>query len=87
MSDKIYKVGIASLVHDHIWSLCRNFSEHPQCKVVAVGEEDEGLRTRMRGVIPGIREYTDWHEMFDKEPLDIVVITSENSRTADIAEV
>ena len=87
MSDKIYKVGIASLVHDHIWSLCRNFSEHPQCQVVAVGEEDEGLRTRMRGVIPGIREYTDWHEMFEKEPLDIVIITSENARTADIAEV
>lgn len=84
---KRFKVGIASLVHDHIWSLCRNFGDHPECDVVAVGEADEGLRNRLKGIFPNVVEYVDWREMFQKEQLDIVIITSENSNTADIAEV
>ncbi len=85
--DKKYRVGVASLVHDHIWSLARVFNDHPRCELVAVGEQVDELRERFVKQYPNAVPYSDWGKMFEECKMDIVLVTSENSRTADIAEV
>jgi predicted dehydrogenase len=84
---KTYRVGVASLVHDHIWGELKQWQALPNAEVVAAGDINADLRERaqQRGIA---RVYESWRAMLDAEAdnLDIVQVTSENSAHAEIVE-
>jgi len=85
---KTYRIGVASLVHDHIWGELRHWADHPRAEVAAVGETDERLLERFRREFPSATVHAGWQAMLESEGdgLDIVQIAAENARHADIAE-
>jgi len=85
---KMYQIGIASLVHDHVWGELNHWRNNPQAAVVAVGETDPRLIARFRELFPDARVHPGWKSMIESEgdSLDIVQIAAENSAHADITE-
>ena len=79
------KLGLASLVHDHVWGELRHWKAHPEIEIVAVGEEDARLRERAVAET-GAKAYGSWEEMIEREPLDVVLASSDNATAADIVE-
>jgi predicted dehydrogenase len=85
---KTYKVGVASLVHDHIWGELNHWKALPNAQIVAAGDVNESLRTRLAQMFPDARLYSSWQEMLEAEAgnLDVVQCTSENNVHAEIVE-
>lgn len=85
---KTYKVGVASLVHDHIWGELNHWKALPNAQIVAAGDVNESLRERFTKMFPDARLYPSWREMLETEgdTLDIVQCASENNVHADIVE-
>lgn len=85
---KTYKVGVASLVHDHVWGELNHWKTLPNAQIVAAGDVNEALRERFQQMFPDARLYPSWQEMLDAEHgnLDIVQCASENNVHADIVE-
>jgi predicted dehydrogenase len=83
-----FRIGIASLVHDHVWGELAHWRNQPEAQVVAVGETDPRLLARFREMFPDARVHPGWKALLDSEAgrLDIVQIAAENSAHADIAE-
>ena len=84
---KNYRVGVASMVHDHVWSELRHWKGQPNVTLVAAGDVNEELRERVQAEYGVSRLYPSWQEMLASEELDIVQAGSENSVHADIVEV
>ncbi len=76
---KTYRVGFASLVHDHVWGELGRWKEHPQVEIVAAGDVNAELRTQFKSETGVENVYDSWQEMIDKEELDIVQASAENS--------
>ena len=83
---KTYRVGVAGMVHDHIWGLAKTFAGCPNATLVAAADPNEPLRTKMQEQHGVSALYADYGEMLDKEDLDVIVITTENSGAAPIVE-
>lgn len=85
---KTYRVGVAKLVHDHIWSELRHWKETGRVEIVAVGEADARLQGKIQHEVEGIRVYNSWEEMIAREGdgLDILQIAAENNVHAEIVE-
>jgi len=86
MSQKIYRVGVAGMVHDHVWGELRHWKELPHVRIVAAGDPNEPLREQIRSQYGVTSLYSSWEEMIEKEALDIVQAATENSRCADVVE-
>ena len=84
---KVYKLGVAKLVHDHVWGELSHWAATGRVEIVAVGEESERLRKRFAEKFPAARLYESWEAMLAGESeLDIVQIAAENSVHAEITE-
>jgi len=83
---KTYKVGLASLVHDHIWGELAHWKAQPNVELVAVGDVNAPLRERAGREFGIPRLYSSWQEMVANEELDIVQAASENNAGAEIVE-
>ncbi len=83
---KTYRVGVAALVHDHVWGELRHWKAQPGVTLVAAGDVNEELRERAARELGIPRVYPSWQEMLAHEELDIVQAASENSVAADIIE-
>lgn len=85
---KTYRVGIASLVHDHIWGELGHWKAQPNVELVAVGDSHPHLVEKAQNGYGIARGYSSWQEMLDAEgdSLDIVQVGSENNVHADIVE-
>jgi predicted dehydrogenase len=83
---KKYRVGVAAMVHDHVWGELEHWSKMSNVELVAAGDVNADLRERIKSKynIPNI--YDSWQEMIEREELDIVQAASENSVGADIVE-
>jgi len=83
---KVYRLGVAGLVHDHVWGLLNQFNALEDVKIVAAADPNPPL---IRGVSERFglqRTYADFRVMLDKEDLDAVLACTENSRHADVVE-
>lgn len=80
------KVGVVGLVHDHIWSQFKDWDSVADATIVAVAEPDRSLwkRVRLQSSQPAF--YASWQEMLDAEPLDAVVITTQNNAALPVVE-
>lgn len=83
---KRFRVGVAALVHDHVWGELRRWKALPNVELVAAGDVNQELREKVQAEYGVPRVYDSWQEMLEKEELDIVQAASENSAGADIVE-
>jgi predicted dehydrogenase len=83
---KTYRLGVAALVHDHVWGELSHWSKMPNVEIVAAGDVNEDLRQRIGEKYNVKKLYASWQEMLDNEELDIVQAASENNVAADIVE-
>lgn len=85
---KTYKIGVASLVHDHVWGELNHWQALPNVEIVAAGDVNSDLRERIQSKHGVTRLYNSWREMLEAEGdnLDIVQIAAENNVHADIVE-
>ncbi|GAB4453076.1 MAG: hypothetical protein OHK0029_05140 [Armatimonadaceae bacterium] len=83
-----YRVGVASLVHDHVWGELRHWKALENVELVAVGDVNPHLLEKAQQNYSIGKTYPSWQEMIEAEAgnLDIVQIASENSQHADIVE-
>lgn len=96
---KTVRVGIIGFGHMHINNVAALYAGHPQVQMVACADTVP-TRPELRKA-PYTREwnlehaltqlgvpvaYDDYHEMLDKEELDIAIVTTENTRHADAVE-
>ena len=81
-----YRVGVAALVHDHVWGELKHWKAQPDVWVMAAGDVNHDLRERAQRDYGLERVYPSWREMLDDagDELDIVQIASENNAHADI---
>ena len=96
---KTYRVGIIGFGHMHINNVAALFAKHPQVVMAACADTvpakpelkvapytrvwNKNFALTELGVA---KAYDDYKEMLDKEHLDIVIVTSENARHAEIVE-
>lgn len=84
---KKYKVGVAAMVHDHVWGELHHWQAHPDVELVAAGDVNADLRERAQREFQIPRVYDSWQEMLEREEdLDIIQAASENNVCADIVE-
>ena len=83
---KTYRVGIASLVHDHVWGELKRWQEVPNVEIVAAGDVNQELRDRAQRDFGVANVHNSWREMVEQEELDVVQAAAENSAGADIVE-
>ncbi|MCC6728652.1 MAG: Gfo/Idh/MocA family oxidoreductase [Chthonomonadales bacterium] len=83
---RTYRVGVASMVHDHVWGELRHWAEQPNARLVAAGDENAELREKARDGFGVERLYDSWQQMLEEEELDIVQAASDNRSGADIVE-
>jgi len=83
---KTYRLGVASMVHDHVWGELSHWAKQPNVEIVAAGDINQDLRDRVARDFGVKNLYNSWQEMIASEELDIVQAASENSVCADIVE-
>ena len=85
---KTYRVGVASLVHDHVWGELRHWNSLPNAELIAAGDLNADLRERAQRDYQIPTVYPSWQEMLHAEGdrLDIVQIAAENNVHAEIVE-
>ena len=49
---KTYRVGFASLVHDHVWGELNRWKEHPPVEIVAAGDNHGSKSHHLRSPLP-----------------------------------
>lgn len=80
-------LGIAGLVHDHVWSLLNQFKEIEEVKIEAAADPNPPLLEKVKGLYGVKYVYTDYLEMLSKHDLDAILLCTENSRHAEVVEV
>lgn len=83
---KRYRVGVAAMVHDHVWGELKRWAALPNVELVAAGDVNADLRERIQREFGVPRVYESWQALLEQEELDIVQAASENSVCADIVE-
>jgi predicted dehydrogenase len=83
---KTYRVGVAAMVHDHVWGELNYWAKMPNVELVAAGDVNADLRERIQSKFNVPKVYDSWQEMVANEELDIMQAASENSVAADIVE-
>lgn len=83
---KTYRVGFASLVHDHVWGELNRWKDHPNVEIVAAGDVNAELREQFKAESGVNTVYDSWEELLDKEELDIVQASAENNAGPAIVE-
>ncbi|MBP7560184.1 MAG: Gfo/Idh/MocA family oxidoreductase [Armatimonadetes bacterium] len=81
-----YRVGIAAMVHDHLWGELAHWSKLENAEIVAAGDENEELRAKVQAEYGVPKLYSSWQEMIESEELDIVQAAAPNNAGAEIVE-
>ncbi len=80
------RIGLISFAHMHMWSYARHLAEHPDAEIAAVLDLDPERGQKACEKL-GIETYHAVLPHFLQEPMDAVVICSENARHAGDAVV
>jgi predicted dehydrogenase len=81
-----FRVGVAGLVHDHIWGMLRWWKELEGAELVAAADVNPPLLERARTEFGVKQTYASFQQMFDNEELDIVTAGLDNKSTVDAVE-
>jgi predicted dehydrogenase len=96
---KTYRVGVIGFAHMHVNNVLALFAEHPRTELVACAdtvpdrpELRKGPYTRQWNLEHALddlgmpKAYDCYHELLEKEELDIVICCSENAEHPDVVE-
>lgn len=83
---RTYRIGIAGLIHDHIWNMLRWWKELEGAELVAAADVNAPLLDKIQAEFGVQKLYRSTSEMFERENLDIVTVTLDNASTADVVE-
>jgi predicted dehydrogenase len=81
-----YRVGVACMSHDHVWSELRHWQKLENVELVAGGDDEPELLEKLQKEYGVTRLYNSFQEMIEKEDLDIVQAAGGNREGADIVE-
>ena len=81
-----YRVGVAGLIHDHVWGMLRWWRELDGAELVAAADVNEPLLEKARSEFAVPKTYLSYAEMLDREDPDIVLVAMDNATTADVVE-
>ncbi|MEM3590495.1 MAG: Gfo/Idh/MocA family oxidoreductase [Candidatus Bathyarchaeia archaeon] len=81
-----YKLGIAGLVHDHVWGLLNQFKDTGKVEIEAAADLNPPLLERAKELFGVNKIYTDFSRMLKESDLDLILLCTENSRHADVVE-
>jgi len=84
---KKIRLGVAGLVHDHVWSLLKEFKELEHVEIKAAADKNKPLLQKVKDIFGVSSTYEDYETMFDREELTAVLVCTENSRHADVVEI
>jgi predicted dehydrogenase len=79
------RVGVAGLIHDHVWGMLRWWKELEGADLVAAADVNPPLLERVRSEF-GVRTYSSYAEMLEREQLHIVTVALDNATTVDAVE-
>ena len=82
----IIKLGVAGLVHDHVWGLLKQFSTLQNVKIVAAADPNPPLLKQIDELFGVPKSYASFLDMLGKEELDAVLACTENSHHVDVVE-
>ncbi len=57
-------IGVGGMMGGHDF---KQFKDHPRLQIVAICDVDKEHLAKAAAQVPGVRQYTDWREMFSKE--------------------
>ncbi len=83
---KTYRVGVACMSHDHVWGELEHWKKLPNVELVAGADDEPALLEYLKEKYGVTRLYSSYHEMMDKEELDIIQAAGGNSEGPDIVE-
>jgi predicted dehydrogenase len=83
---KTFRVAMAGVAHTHYRGLLHTLQSYPNVKVVAVSDHEEGRLKQAQSEFGIPSAYRDYHELLEKEELDIILCCSENVYHAEITE-
>jgi predicted dehydrogenase len=81
-----YRVGVAGLIHDHVWGMLRWWKELEEGQLVAAADPNPPLLEKVRAETGIERTYASYEELLDREDLDLLLVATDNAGTADIVE-
>ena len=80
------KLGVAGLVHDHVWGLLNQFRALQDVGILAAADPNPPLLKQISQQFGVSKTYANFLDMLEKEELDAVLACTENSRHADVVE-
>ena len=83
---KDFRLGVAGLVHDHVWGLLNQFNALANVSIVAAADPNPPLLKQIDEHFGVLKTYTSFLDMLDKEELDTVLACTENNRHVDVEE-
>ena len=83
---KTYRLGVACMSHDHVWSELAHWKSLGNVEIVAGGDDEPELLAKLQAEFGVTRVYNSFQEMIDKEDLDLIQAAGGNSEGADIVE-
>jgi len=81
-----YRLGVASMVHDHVWGELGHWRELENVEIVAAADPNQPLLEKIKNEYGVQRLYHSWQEMLEKEELDLLQVAAANNATAEIVE-
>lgn len=76
------RLGVAGLTHGHVWGLIDNFAKIEGVQLVAVADRTPLLDKAKDRFTTA---YTEWTDMLANEWIDVLLITSDNVESSEIA--
>jgi len=83
---KQFRLGVAGLVHDHVWGLLDQFNALENVRIVAAADPNPPLIKAVGERFGLQKTYPNFLDMLGNEELDAVLACTENSRHADVVE-
>lgn len=83
---KTYRLGVAGLVHDHVWSELKCWIDTGKVELVAAADPNKPLQERITNEFGVSRVFDDAESMFENCDLDVLQICTSNAAGADVVE-
>lgn len=85
MAEK-YRLGIAGLVHDHVWKELGHWANTERVEFVAVADPNPPLRERVEKEFAVQHSFESTEQMFEECQLDIVQVCTSNAGGVEVVE-
>jgi len=80
---KPFRIGVAGLIHDHVWGNLGDVTASASGELVAVADPNEPLLEKVKEE-HGCATYPDYREMIDRESLDALYVFCDNAEGAEV---